>query len=51
LGPVVIFIVNALVPAGAATGSAVPLVVTANGIGSNTATIAVQQVPPLRRRK
>ena len=38
---------NALVPAGTATGSAVPLVVTANGIGSDTATIAVQQVPPL----
>lgn len=33
--------VNAVVPMGAAAGSAVPVVITQNGIASNTATIAV----------
>jgi len=34
--------VNARVPAGVAAGSAVPLVITQNGVASNTVTIAVQ---------
>jgi uncharacterized protein (TIGR03437 family) len=34
--------VNARVPAGVSPGSAVPLVLTQNGVASNTVTIAVR---------
>ncbi len=41
-GFVGLYQVNVQVPAGVATGSAVPLIVTMNGVASNTVTIAVQ---------
>ncbi len=41
-GLVGLYQVNVLVPSGAATGQAVPLTLTVNGVTSNTVTIAVQ---------
>jgi len=41
-GLVGLYQVNARVPEGVAAGSAVPLVITQNGVPSNTVTIAVR---------
>jgi minor extracellular serine protease Vpr len=41
-GYVGLYQVNAQVPAGAATGSAVPVVISIGGVASNTVTMAVQ---------
>jgi uncharacterized protein (TIGR03437 family) len=41
-GYVGLYQVNAQVPAGSATGSAVPVVISMNGVTSNTVTMAVE---------
>ena len=44
-GSVGLYQVNAQVPAGTATGSAVPVVISIGGVNSNSATIAIQSSP------
>ena len=41
-GEVGLYQINAQVPAGAPSGTALPLIISINGVTSNTATIAIQ---------